>query len=94
LRVKLAQLSWTYLEHFKKIDEIKEFIVKTRREVEESDKKNPEFIETYMNKYMEARASAGFPSVSESEMKDSFLRYLVEDAKLPEIDIERHLPLV
>jgi len=77
LRVKKAQLAWTYLETRKKMDEMKESIIKTREEIAELDDENPSYLSTYREKYMSARREAG--------LKDddaSFLSYLGdEDAK-------------
>jgi len=74
LRVKKAQLVWTYLETQKKMVEMKESIVKTREEIAELDAEEPSFFSTYREKYMLARRDAG--------LKDddaSFLSYLGDD---------------
>lgn len=80
LRVKKAQLSWTYLETMKKIEEIKESIIKTRKEIEEMDQKDSSYKDVYLNKYLEARKQTG---LDVTNMKDSFMKYMVEDAELP-----------
>lgn len=85
LRVKKAQLSFTYLEHLKKLDEIKNIIVKTREEVSKMDLENPTFKDTYYEKYMKAREEAGIKESTE-ERQDNFIKFLVEDAVLPGID--------
>jgi len=85
LRVKKAQLSWTYLEHMKKIDEIKKILLKTNDDIVELDKKNPKFNDEYYEKYMKARKDAGIKDTSDGG-KDSFMKFLVEDAVLPGID--------
>lgn len=85
LRVKKAQLSWTYLEHIKKKEEIKEIILNTRTKLEELDNENPEFKDQYYEKYMKARNSAGIKE-SPQENQDNFIKFLVEDAVLPGID--------
>jgi len=77
LRVKKAQLSWTYLETQKKMDQMKESIITTRREVQELDAEFPEYINSYRDKYMEARINSGI-----KEEDDSFIKYLGEDADL------------
>lgn len=84
LRVKKAQLSWTYLEHQKKLKEIKGIIIKTRARLEEMEEENSEFREKYYDKYMKARTDAGLKDDSKTE--ESFMRFLVEDAILPGID--------
>jgi hypothetical protein len=79
LRVKKAQLSWTFLENEKKLREIQEIIIKTRRELAELERSDPSLKDTYYQKYMEARAQAGLSTSSE----DNFIKYMVEDAVLP-----------
>jgi len=74
LRVKKAQLVWTYLETQKKMLEMKESIIKTREEIAELDEEEPSYYSTYREKYMDARREAG--------LKDddaSFLSYLGDD---------------
>lgn len=85
LRVKKAQLSWTYLEHIKKIDEIKDILLKTNDEIVELDRKNPKFNDEYYEKYMNARKDAGIKDTGEGG-KDSFMKFLIEDAELPGIE--------
>lgn len=74
LRVKKAQLAWTYLETQKKMDEMKQSIIKTREEIAELDEENPDYLSSYREKYMSARRDAG--------LKDddaSFLSYLGDE---------------
>lgn len=85
LRVKKAQLSWTYLEHVNKIKEIKDIIMRTRKEIEKLEEDNSEYKEKYYEKYMTARKESGFKDTPE-EMEANFLKFLVEDAQLPGID--------
>lgn len=85
LRVKKAQLSWTYLEHVKKMKEIKDIILRTRKEIEKLEEDNSEYKEKYYEKYMNARKDSGFKDTPE-EMEANFLKFLVEDANLPGID--------
>ncbi len=85
LRVKKAQLSWTYLEHVKKMKEIKDIILRTRKEIEKLEEDNSEYKEKYYDKYMNARKDSGFKDTPE-EMEANFLKFLVEDANLPGID--------
>jgi hypothetical protein len=85
LRVKKAQLSFTYLEHIRKMDEIKDIIIKTRKEVDDLDNEFPTFKETYYQKYMSAREEAGIKE-SKEDSQGNFIKYLVEDAILPGID--------
>ena len=85
LRVKKAQLSWTYLEHQKKLEEVKNIIVKTRTQISELEGTNPEFVNSYYEKYMKARRDAGIVE-SEEDLKNNFIKFLVEDVPLPGID--------
>lgn len=85
LRVKKAQLSWTYLEHVKKMKEIKDIILRTRKEIEKLEEDNSEYKEKYYDKYMNARKESGFKDTPE-EMEANFLKFLVEEANLPGID--------
>ena len=85
LKVKKAQLSWTYLEHDKKMKEIKDIIIKTRSQLTDMDEKYPEYQKTYFEKYMKAREDAGLKE-SKQDVEANFVKYLVEDACLPGID--------
>lgn len=81
LRVKKAQLSWTYLEHTKKMEEIKEIIIRTRKEIAELEEKDSSFKENYYQKYLDARKASGL-SITKQEQDTSFMKFLVEDADL------------
>jgi hypothetical protein len=81
LKVKKAQLSWTYLEHIKKMAEVKDIIIKTRSQLLDLDNQYPEFNNTYYEKYMKARTDAGI-STEPKESQDNFIKFLVEDADL------------
>ena len=85
LRVKKAQLSWTYLEHVKKMKEIKDIIVRTRKEIGKMEEENSDYKEKYYDKYMTARKESGFKDTQE-ELQANFMKFLVEDAHLPGID--------
>ena len=87
LRVKKAQLSWTYLEHIKKMAEVKEVIITTRSRLEEMEKEDPEFQEKYYDKYVKAREEVGL-NMDSKEAGQNFMKFLVEDAVLPGIDDE------
>ena len=80
-RVKLAQLSFTYLEHQKKMAEVKDIIIKTRGVVEELDKEFPDYKDSYYEKYMQARRDAGLKETKEYA-DSNFIKFLVEDADL------------
>jgi len=81
LCVKKAQLSWNYLEHVKKMEEVKAVVIKTRKELAVLDQNHPDFKDTYFKKYMDARKKAGLDETVR-ESQDNFIKYMVEDAKL------------
>ena len=85
LRVKKAQLSWTYLEHMKKLEEVKDIIIKTRKTLEEMEGTNSEFKEKYFAKYVKAREDVGL-TIDPEKAGQNFMKFLVEDAVLPGID--------
>ena len=87
LRVKKAQLSWTYLEHIKKMAEVKDVILKTREDLKKLDEENSEFAEKYYQKYVKAREDVGLDMDTE-KAGQNFMKFLVEDAVLPGIDDE------
>jgi hypothetical protein len=82
LKVKKAQLTWNWLEHQKKIEEIKNIIIKTREELQELDTEHPDFEHTYYDKYIQARKDAGIKE-SKEDAENNFIKFLVEDAELP-----------
>ena len=74
LRVKKAQLSWTYLETLKKMNEMKANIIKAREELVKMDVDHPECRAAYMTRYKDARTKSGLP-----ETDESFMKYLGDD---------------
>lgn len=80
-RVKLAQLSFTYLEHQKKMAEVKDIIIKTRKIIKELDEEFPEYKDSYYDKYMQARKDAGLKE-SKMDADSNFIKFLVEDVEL------------
>ena len=80
-RVKLAQLSFTYLEHQKKMAEVKEIIIKTRDIIKTLDEEFPDYQNSYHEKYMKARKDAGIKESSD-DLNANFLKFLVQDADL------------
>ena len=80
-RVKCAQLQFTYLEHQKKMAEVKGIILKTRQVITEMDETHPTFRDSYYEKYMQARKDAGIKE-DEKESQENFIRFLVQDADL------------
>lgn len=87
LRVKKAQLTWTYTETSKKLKQMVGLIAKARHELEVLDAEHPELKEKYMDKYLEARRKAGLPT-DRASTDQTFMKYLVEDLKIPEVDVE------
>jgi len=85
LAVKKAQLSWNYMEHIKKILEIRDIIKSTRNTLQEMDLKDPVLREQYMTRYMKAREESGILESSQ-ESQTNFIQMMVEDIKLPGID--------
>ena len=82
LKVKKAQLLFTYNEHTKKIDEIKKIIIKTRNELALIDIKEPNYKNLYFEKYMKARKEAGIVEDNKN-IEENFIKYMVEDFDLP-----------
>lgn len=78
LNVKRAQLTWTYVENMKKLEEIKNNIIKARKQIAEYDEKFPDFKNTYFEKYKKARRDTGF----NTDDSDTFVKYLVDDFDL------------
>lgn len=87
LRVKKAQLVWTYAETEKKLQQMAGSIAKARYEIEQLDKSNPDLKDTYYNKYMDARKQAGL-TVEKVAADQSFMKYLVEDLHIPAVEEE------
>ena len=79
LKVKKAQITWTYLETKKKLDEMKEIIIKTTSELNELDAQSDDYKKKYFEKYMEARRESG---LSDKQNEDNFIKFMVEDADL------------
>ena len=90
-QVKKAQLTWTFIEHIKKLHEVKNIIIKTRNNIKEYDEKHPDFKESYFQRYMDARKEAGVDKDDKS-LKESFVKFMVEDFVVPTIDNEEILP--
>lgn len=77
LVVKKAQLTFNYLEHQKKLEEIKNIIIKTRKEIKDMDAQDDTYRKNVHDKYMKAREESGL-----SNDDNSFIKYLVEDVVL------------
>lgn len=81
LRVKKAQLTWTYEETRKKLELVKNAIISARAEIAKMDSENADYSTQHLQRYMDARRSAGIPDDRTTD--DSYLKYLVEDVELP-----------
>ena len=87
LRVKKAQLTWTYIETEKKLQQMAGLIARARRDIEELDQNHPDLKNVYFTKYMEARKQAGL-SVDKIEAGQNFIKFMVEDANIPAVEAE------
>lgn len=88
LHVKKSQLTWTYVETMKKLKAMITLIAKAKKEVNDMDKKFPEYKTQHREKYFETRRKIGFPDDHQDE---TFIKYLVEDYAIPEVDQEYQL---
>jgi hypothetical protein len=79
LKVKKAQITWTYLETLKKVEEMKQIIIKTRAEIAQMDTEDATYSDQYFKKYCDARSESGLDM---NTHKDNFMQFLVEDAQL------------
>jgi hypothetical protein len=82
-RVGYAQNTWVYLEHMRKLEDIKKNIIKYKKRILRMDHDHPEFLDNYYAKYLKARDGAGLSSGTNPKGDDSFIKYMVEDAELP-----------
>ena len=86
-RNKHAQLSWMYFEHHKKLKEVINSLIKTRHFIADMDVEYPEYKNTYYKSYMDAREAANI-TANPSQGQDNFIRFLVEEDPIPEVDQE------
>lgn len=77
LRVKKAQITWTYAETMKKMEEMKLIIIKTKEEIIKMDEEDPQLQNIYYDKYINARKDAGMKD--DSVIADNFMKFLVND---------------
>ncbi len=87
LCTKKAQLTWTYIETKKRLEQMVGLIAKARHEIDVLNNRQPELKDQYLDKYMDARRQAGLSDEIASD-DQTFMRYLVEDVSIPEIDAE------
>jgi len=69
--VKRAQLVWTFHETKTKMEQMKDSFDKATARIKEIDDKEPEFVNKYKDKYMQARRESGIP-----DDNTSFIQYL------------------
>lgn len=74
LRVKKAQLTWTYIATMKKLLDMKNNILKAREDIISIDETNPEFKDVFMDRYKDS-----LKRVSVTPDKDSFIHYMEDD---------------
>ncbi len=74
-RVKKAQLTWTYINTMKKLKDMQANIVSCREKIAKMDKTNPEFKNSYMDRY-----NAALKKVNLEQETNSFIMYLENDA--------------
>ena len=79
LRVKLAQVSWTYMETEKKMKEMEAIIIKSHTEIDKMEDESSEYKKQYYSKYMKAREASGIKESKNTE--ETFMKFLVADAK-------------
>lgn len=87
LNIKKAQLTWTYLEHIKKMKDVRSILLATADSICKIDTLNPALKQTFLDKYILAREKAGL-SHDKKDFKEGFVRYLVEDVTLPGIEFD------
>lgn len=80
LRVKKAQLIWTYNRTMEQLEKVKASIIKTRAEIARMDTENPGYSKEHVDRYMAARKAAGIPD--ESTTEETYMKFLVEDIDL------------
>jgi hypothetical protein len=80
LQVKKANLVWTYIETRKKMEQMKENILKARKEIAEMDAEDPAYQEEYYERYMRARKEAGLPTDIDPN-ENNFIKYMAKDAE-------------
>jgi hypothetical protein len=88
LRVKRANLVFSYVETMKKIEIMKKSIISARAEIDELDISQPELRNSYVQRYNDAREAAGIP-IGDQFSDENFYRYMGDDIIL---DFERPAP--
>lgn len=84
LRVKRSQLIHTFVENKEKMDQLKQLIRDTDKEIRRLDVEDPAYKEEYLERYMEARKESGFDD-EKIQTSDTFMKYLGDDIDLDEL---------
>jgi hypothetical protein len=82
MRVKKANLVWTYVNTRNKMEEIKKSILKTREEIAEMDDEHKEFDMLFYEKYNNARKEVGLSTEDVNSDNDNFIKYMCDDLDL------------
>jgi hypothetical protein len=77
LMVKKAQLTWTYNETMKKMNDMKANIIRARSELSSLREQDEDYHTQFFTRYMEARQKSGLPNDD-----NSFIKYMCEDIDL------------
>jgi hypothetical protein len=77
LRVKRANLMWTYVETQKKMEQMKKSVLDAMEQIESFDRTDPELRNQYYDTYIEARRLT--PDMPVPHDDNSFMRYLGDD---------------
>lgn len=76
LCVKKANLCWQYIEQRKAMEQMKQSIIRTRRQIQEIDDVDPEPRATYFEEYMRAR---GERDLDTKDQLNNFMKYLINE---------------
>lgn len=76
LRVKKANLVWSFDETRKKLREMKQKIFEAQRDIEEMEREDETYKKDYFAQYEQARKFAGIP---DEQVQEGFIKFMVED---------------
>jgi hypothetical protein len=86
-KVKNAQLKDRFIQHLKALLEIKDILSDNTEVINHAESENPEFVDKYLDKYKDARKSAGISNDNET-FQNSFMKFMInDDIILPGIDV-------
>lgn len=92
LNCKNANLKFAFCEALIKLENVRNLIIKSNGEIDDTLKEHPDFKDRYFEKYETVRTEGGFDTSSEANAK-SFNKFLVNDYKIPTIDTDETLPV-